>query len=448
MKEPLKPGDRVGDAYVIDAFIGQGRTGSVYRCRNLNLGHAVALKVYRLRDQASIQRFERSARLMAQIRSPNVVSLLDYWLEGGAPVMVTEFTPGHSLYTLLQQQRALAWPTALAIMREALRGLDAIHDAAVLHRNLTPNNVIVTPGDPPGVKLTDLSLAKSMMGGSRRITAAGMVVGNPAYMSPEQILQEPVDARSDLYAAGLLLYELVTGTLPRPGDNLMALVRTIDQPLKPPVAPQGMPPLPPALVKVLGAVLQPKPGRRPMTAESIAKMFNQVTQDQPPPAIPEPPASPLDAPQLRLAAESRAWQKLAERADLSADNRSSMPLTADARTSAPRIRAILAGHLPERGRKRLEAKSWLKTLVPSGQNFFVGGGFWVAVVIARDDDSAKAQGRKITQDIFERFGEAVPVRAKIVDAKFVLPRSCVEGTSPPPFEVLSLLEQVARARQH
>jgi len=456
IKTQLNPGDRLGE-YVIDELLGSGRSGTVYRGRNVNLGHAVALKVYRVRDRSSLQRFERSARLMAQIRSPNVVSLLDYWIEGGTPVMVTEYTPGQSLHSLLEHRGALPWPTALSIMREVLRGLDAIHDSNVLHRNMTPNNVIVAPGDPPVVKLTDLSLAKSMMGGSTRITVQGMVVGTPAYMSPEQILQEPVDARSDLYSAGLLLYELLTGKLPRPGNDLMALLRAIDKPLEPPQAPSNQPPLPSALVNVLGAVLQPDRGKRPMTAQDIAGMLNSVAKSthSPAPAIPTPKPAPsaAPAPQLRLSAESSAWQKLALRSEFIGTKQ--RPVRPNLKASSevvydsalPRIRAILAGHLPEDDRRRSDASAWLKTLVPSGQNFFVGKDFWVAVLIAANDDDARAQGRKITQDIFARFGDILPVKAKMVDDKFVLPRSCVEGTSPPPFAVLGLLEQLARARR-
>lgn len=459
----LQAGDRVGENYVIDQYVGRGRSGAIYQARNLHLGHSVVIKVYRVTDQTARQRFERSARLMAQIRSPHVVSLLDYWFEGPTPIMAMEYTPGQSLRALIKQRGALPWPMAVGIMRGVLGGLDAIHDAAVLHRNLTPENVIVSPGDPaPSVKLTDLSLAKSMMGGSSRITAAGMVVGIPSYMSPEQIRQERVDARSDLYAAGVLLYEMVTGKLPRPGDDLMALLRTLNHPLSPPVAPPGMPPLPPELVAALASTLQPERNLRPMSAVDVAGLFNAVRQHAPTVAsamavsLPPPPApNAAPAPNLRLSAESRAWQKLERRAELSGAKPRTVAdpsqLSASSEVvfhaSLPRIRAILAGQLPDSIAARTQAQAWLRTLVPSGQNFFVGSGFWVAVLIAANDDDAKNLGRQITQTIFGRFGESLPVRAKMVSSTFVLPRSCVEGTSPPPFEVLSLLEQLARQRK-
>ena len=112
-----------------------------------------------------------------------------------------------------------------------------------------------------------------------------------------------------------------------------------------------------------------------------------------------------------------------------------------------RIRALLAGHLPDDGATHVKARQWLATIVPEGQQFFVGNDFWVAVILSNSDENARQQGRHITANIAKCYGDEMPVRAQMVDETFVLSQSCLDGTSPPPFTVLSLLEQLARARR-
>ena len=196
----LTIGQRVLDRYVVEAFLGGGGMGKVYRARHHRLGVPVALKV--LFDGGNpdlMARFEREAELMARVRHPNVVSILDYGVvDGTMPCIAMEFVEGESLEKRLARRRALPIAEALEVVQAALAGLEAMHAMNVLHRDLKPGNIIIAPGAPEVVKVVDFGIAKSTEFGGPRFTKSGVVVGTPAYMSPEQLLNTPLDVRSDV----------------------------------------------------------------------------------------------------------------------------------------------------------------------------------------------------------------------------------------------------------
>ena len=168
-----------------------------------------------------IARFSREAKLMAKVRHPNVVSVLDFGvLPGGAPCLVMEYLQGESLETRLERCTRLAWREALAIVQQMLAGLAAAHAAHIVHRDIKPANVMLVPGQPEITKLIDFGIARSTQQDATRYTRTGMTIGTPAYMAPEQFLGQAIDARTDLYTVALVLYELLSGELPHGSTDM------------------------------------------------------------------------------------------------------------------------------------------------------------------------------------------------------------------------------------
>ncbi len=275
----LQPGETVLGRYEVEGLIGEGGMGRVYRARHARLGHRVALKVlHQVRPQTAA-RFEREAELMARVRHPNVVALLDYGLLGdGRPCIAMEHVDGQLLDERLAATGAVPWAEALDILVGILDGLDAIHAQAVLHRDLKPGNVLLVPSatGQPRPKLLDFGIAKAIDDEGPGLTRVGSFVGTPAYASPEQLFGGPLDARSDLYSATLLFHELVAGALPFDTDTLAALLERTQRHPSAPLPPPGLPPLPSGLAQAVHAALSPQPDARPGSARSYARALREV----------------------------------------------------------------------------------------------------------------------------------------------------------------------------
>ncbi len=219
-RAPARPPEaRVGEvlgSYRVLAVVGSGAMGCVYRAEHVRLGREVALKVlhdhHARRHEAALRLFQE-ARAASQIRHPNIVDVID-WLEGDPVCIVMEYLRGPSLGGLLASLGRLPVERALDLAAQIAEALDAAHTAGVVHRDLKPENVIVLPGDR--VKLLDFGVAKltADRAADAPLTAAGQVLGTPAYMSPEQATGGEVDGRADIYALGAILHEMVTGRLP------------------------------------------------------------------------------------------------------------------------------------------------------------------------------------------------------------------------------------------
>ena len=214
--------------YRLDRLIGRGGMGVVYEAENLRLGRRVAVKVL-LRGHeagsAARKRFEREAKAAGTIGHPNVVQVFDVGvMPDGVPFMVMELLSGQSLAKMLSVRGALDPEKSRAIAMQVCAGLQAVHEAQVIHRDLKPDNVFLTTA---GVKLVDFGVSKAF-DETMSLTKTGMVVGTPYYLSPEQARGEKdVDHRVDLWAAGVVLYEMLTGTLPFQGANYNALIAKI-----------------------------------------------------------------------------------------------------------------------------------------------------------------------------------------------------------------------------
>lgn len=215
-------GDRLSERYRLDDRIAGGGMGAVYEATDERLGRTVALKLLRdelAEDPRFIERFRREARAAAALAHPNIANVYDYGEDGVCHYIVMEKVSGRNLAQLLRDDGPLEPERAAAIGAQIADALGHAHAAGVVHRDVKPANAIVDERDR--VKVTDFGIARAM--GESTLTATGTIMGTAAYLSPEQAQGTPVDARSDVYALGIVLYELLTGEAPFTGDSAVSI---------------------------------------------------------------------------------------------------------------------------------------------------------------------------------------------------------------------------------
>jgi serine/threonine-protein kinase len=218
----------LGGRYELDGVVGRGGMAEVYRARDIRLDRIVAIKTLRAdlaRDQIFQARFRREAQSAASLNHPSIVAVYDTGedMATGVPVpyIVMEYVDGRTVRDLLQEGHRLLPERSLEIIDGVLRALDYSHQAGIVHRDIKPGNVMVTRnGD---IKVMDFGIARAMSDAQATMTQTAQVIGTAQYLSPEQARGERVDARSDLYSAGCLLYELLTGRPPFTGDSPVAI---------------------------------------------------------------------------------------------------------------------------------------------------------------------------------------------------------------------------------
>jgi serine/threonine-protein kinase len=220
-------GRRLEGRYEVLARLGEGGAGVVYRGRQAQLGRLVAIKVLQEERAAVVEwrrRFAREARALSALAHPNIVPVADSGIDRGVPFLVMELLDGKTLKDLIEEGPLPLW-RALDIARQVLRGLAFAHGKGIVHRDLKPANVFLQalPDEDDHVRLLDFGMVKFLEGSSSRtmaeLTHAGARWGTPAYMSPEQVKGVAVDARTDVYAAGVLLFELLAGRRPFVADS-------------------------------------------------------------------------------------------------------------------------------------------------------------------------------------------------------------------------------------
>ena len=206
------PGTTLLRRYLLKEAIARGGMAMIYRADDLTLKREVAVKVLpdRLRTERSHARFLREARVAAQIIHPNVVATYDAGLiDDSVPFLVMELLDGKTVYQLLKANGRFPVSDAVWILGSVLEGVAAAHERGVIHRDLKPSNVHIS--NSRQVKVIDFGLSKDVLERGPRLTGPREALGTPSYMSPEQVLADPVDARTDVWGAGTLFYEMVVG---------------------------------------------------------------------------------------------------------------------------------------------------------------------------------------------------------------------------------------------
>jgi serine/threonine-protein kinase len=262
---PVGPGAIVGGRWTIGRALGRGATGAVFEATDAT-GERVALKVLLpewTTNHVVVERFAREARVLMRLTTPHVGRLLEVGnldaAQGGLPFLVLEYLEGIDLEGWLESKGRVPYPDAFAWAAAACDGVAEAHELGVIHRDLKPSNVFLATraGRPPLVKVLDFGLAAGDPGAgtASKLTNVESLMGSPAYMAPEQMLESSdVDARSDIWSMGALLYETVSGALPFAGDNQLQLFANVMT--KPPLPLRGRVELPPSFEAVIQRCLR------------------------------------------------------------------------------------------------------------------------------------------------------------------------------------------------
>ncbi len=230
------------DKYRIDEKVGEGGMGKVYRATHILMDHTVAVKIlhpHLSSDQVAVERFRREARAAASIRHPSAVAVTDFGVnrETGLSYLVMEFLEGVELRDVIKKKRQLGFEESYIITQQICSALQAAHARGIIHRDLKPDNIwlLKSEDDFPRVKVLDFGIAKLKEANVSNLTQQGMIVGTPYYMSPEQCLGDELDARSDIYSLGIIIYEILTGQVPFQGSTPMGVVlKHANEPPMPP----------------------------------------------------------------------------------------------------------------------------------------------------------------------------------------------------------------------
>jgi len=302
--------------YVILDLVGIGGMGRVYRAEQTNLGRTVAVKIihpHLVGEENAAARFITEARAASRLNHPNSVAVIDFGkTEDGQLYLVMEFLRGKDLARVQYEEGPLSFRRIVSILRQTLAALSEAHHLGIIHRDLKPENIILEPVRTGGdfVKVVDFGLAKMRVEASQpNITSPGIVCGTPEYMSPEQGRGDPLDARSDLYAVGVIFYQLLTGRLPFEAESptQVVLMHITEAPPDPrAVAPDRM--IPSLLADVCLMALAKEPGHRFGNADEYAEaLADALTQIES--TVPRPLPAPTSVKCPSCGASNGATQK-------------------------------------------------------------------------------------------------------------------------------------------
>lgn len=273
---PLAPGMRLG-SYRIVRLLGSGGMGAVYVARHMELDRMVAIKRLHARfatDPEIAGRFLAEARVVNQINHPNLIEITDFCATGEQPYFVMELLTGQTLGDAINHQGALPLARLLRIATPLATVLTVVHDAGVIHRDLKPQNIVLITrnGQPDFVKLLDFGVAKVTAAATTLApghTEAGVVLGTPGYMAPEQLVGHPVDYRTDIYAFGVILFQMATGRPPYLADSWGKLLLQQAKHETPRPSDIATHPIPTPLEALILSCLENRPGDRPATMATV-----------------------------------------------------------------------------------------------------------------------------------------------------------------------------------
>jgi eukaryotic-like serine/threonine-protein kinase len=273
--------------YRVESLIATGGMATVYLGTDTRLDRTVALKIMHAElanDEDFVRRFVGEARSVARLSHPNVVGVYDQGADGRTLYLAMEYVPGQTLRDLLNERGSLPPREALDIMEGVLGGLGAAHAAGLAHRDVKPENVLL--GEGHAVKVADFGLARMLAGTSH--TRTGMLIGTAAYLAPEQVSQGVADARTDVYAAGVMLFEMLTGQQPHTADTPLAVAyKHVNEAV--PVPSQLVNGIPPALDDLVLRSTSRNPDLRPGDGGQFLRSLNEVRLSLPA----APPAGPV-----------------------------------------------------------------------------------------------------------------------------------------------------------
>jgi len=225
-RQPWPLGETIAKRYVITQLLGEGSISRVYRARDAETDKAVAVKLLsekQLKNPEFRTRFMLEGQAAMKIAHPNVIHAYECGEFDGGPYMIMELVTGESLGDFLRRERLMSSDLAMIMFRQVAAGLEASHDAQVVHRDVKPDNLFLVgePGDPYGVKIIDYGLARVE---HYQVTTVGVAVGTAEYMAPEQVLAEGADVRTDIYALGMVMFRTLTAEWPFSGTSLEAIL--------------------------------------------------------------------------------------------------------------------------------------------------------------------------------------------------------------------------------
>ena len=274
--------------YRVESLIATGGMATVYLGTDTRLDRTVALKIMHAElanDEDFVRRFVGEARSVARLSHPNVVGVYDQGADGRTLYLAMEYVPGRTLRDLLNERGRLSPREALDIMEGVLGGLGAAHAAGLAHRDVKPENVLLT--SDYAVKVADFGLARMLAGTSH--TKTGMLIGTAAYLAPEQVSRGVADARTDVYAAGILLFEMLTGQQPHTADTPLAVAyKHVNEAV--PAPSQLVDGVPPALDDLVLRATSRDPDLRPADGGQFLHRLSEARLSLPP----APPAPAAD----------------------------------------------------------------------------------------------------------------------------------------------------------
>lgn len=295
----IRAGDVLQGRYELTERIAVGGMGEVWQARDRSLGRTVAAKVLRddlVGDEVALARLRVEARNSSGVIHPNVAMLLDYGEQDGAGFLIMEYVAGEPLSEILSREGVLAPHRVLTVLAQSALALHAAHEAGVVHRDVKPSNIVITPHGT--IKLTDFGISLGV--DQPALTAAGMVMGTAQYLPPELALGHPAQPPGDVYALGVVAYEALAGKRPFTGENQVEIAFAhVKQPV--PALPG---PIPRLVRELVTEMLAKDPAARPAPAAEVARRAEEILAGLVTAAAPEPdartpdpgPASEPDAP--------------------------------------------------------------------------------------------------------------------------------------------------------